>query len=107
MQDHVKFRMQPEGRTSTYEIDIFQSAFEELVFAVKNTSYYPGHSILFPVDVGVKAGFSWKLGKNKLYCDSGNAADLVKLFSNWEAFARRSVQELIFNNPKNNKRPGL
>ena len=105
--DHMKFTMQPEGRTSIYDIDIFQSAADEIVIGCKNTFYHSGSYILFNFPVKVSSGNAWKLYKNAVGNDSGSAADIIKFFSKYEAFAKKTVQYLVFDNKKRNNTLGL
>jgi len=39
------------------------------------------------IPVKKAAGFSWKVNKKSVSCGSGNAADIIKVFNNYDAYA--------------------
>ena len=95
------------NRSGIYDISIFQSSFDEICISIQNTIYHNPKIVQFIIPVKKEEGFSWKLNKASIGNDSGKSIDIIKLFSTYNAYAKRSIQELIFNNPKKANTVGL
>lgn len=103
--EHLHFKHYDEKRQATYNIDMFQSAFDVITVAITDIAFYNGTGYAY-IDIPVKKaqGFSWKCNKTSVSCDTGNAADLIKLFKEFDAYAKATVRTVCFENQKNRKK---
>ena len=96
--DHVHlYNFQPSQRTGVYDIDIFQGFDNMITVSIKNVLYNVPTSKFVDLKVKQKDGFAWKLTKTMIQCNSGQAADIIALFKEFPAYARTTVQKLIFD----------
>ena len=96
--DHVHlYNFQPSQRTGVYDIDIFQGFDNTIVVSIKNMLYRIPNGRTVELKVKQKDDFAWKLTKTMIQCSSGQAADIISLFKDFPAFARTTVQRLIFD----------
>lgn len=103
---HIHFNYYDRARNETYEIDLFQSAADVLTVCIKNIAFINSTGSM-QIDIPVKkaAGFCWKVTKTAVYCDTGNAADLIDLFTNFsEAYAHATVRVVCFENERNRRK---
>lgn len=81
---------QPEKKYFCRMYQTFPDKIDLSVFtAPKKADYYT-------IPVKQKDGFSWKCFKRYLACDSGNAADIMKLFQEFPAYASATVCRIVF-----------
>ena len=97
--DHLHFYNVKNMNTGcVYNVSMFQGAADEIVIQLENI--LTKNCRQFDIPVKEKSGFSWKATKSALWCSSGNAADILKLFNEFSAFGLASVKTLIFDNPR-------
>lgn len=106
---HAHRTIDNESNGLMYDVDIFQSSYNEIVISLKNRLYHDPSSVQFVFRVREKEGIAWQVNKSSLSNDSGKAADLVEFFATWpgENYIRATVHKLIFNNAKKRCTPGL
>ena len=96
--EHVHlYSFQPSQRTGVYDIDIFQGFDNTIVVSIKNMLYRTPNSRFIDLKVKQKDGFAWKLTKTMIQCSSGQAADIIALFKEFPAYAKTTVQKLVFD----------
>lgn len=86
------------GNGNIYDIYLGQYSYNEIVVDIKNVSY-KDYGTMYVIPVKAKAGFAWKVTKTAIWCTSGNAADILKLFNEFNSFGIATIKELILNNP--------
>lgn len=107
MTDHVHiYSHKPKATVSHYDLDLFQSAYDCITVSVKNTSYHSPSGIQFDIPVKPAPGMAWKVNRRCVMCDTGNAADLIKLFQKFPAYAAATVEKYVFETDRR-KRPGM
>ena len=98
-----------ENNGIMYDVDIFQSAYDEICISLKNRLYHDPTIIQFNFPIKQKAGVAWQVNKNSLSNNNGSAADMVDFFATWPGnnYIRATVHKLIFNNEKKRTTLGL
>lgn len=107
---HIHKYGQSFGTLSTYDVDIFQCAYDEICICLDNTGYINCPSgVQFDIPIKKKAGFSIKVNKASVSNDSGKASDLIDFLSTETggAFINGMIKKLIFENEKKRATPGL
>ena len=109
MTKHIHAMVDRENGRSTYEVDIFQCAYDEICICLTNTIYFDRHSIQFDIPVKKAAGYSIKVNTASISNDTGSAADLIEFLDGWigKNFISGLVNKLIFEHPKKRLTPGL
>lgn len=103
MTDHIKFFI--DRGDNRFEADVFQGAYDEIVVSVTNTIYNPEtrRSIMYSIPVRKNDEFVWKVNKASVSSIDGSAETLIKLFKEFDAYARSTVNKLIIDNPNKDK----
>ena len=91
--ENIQFTI--EHNNTHYKVFIMQYSYDEIIVNI-NYAFFKGHKKDIIIPVKKCAGFAWKLNKKSISCDSGKAADIIKLFAEWNAYAKRTVTELCF-----------
>ena len=105
--DHIKFKHYERTNRQTYNIDLFQTAADVITVTIKNSCFpeYLAPTYYYDIPVKKASGFCWKCNKNSISCDTGNAADIIKLFKDFSiAYACATVRVICFENEKNRKK---
>ena len=109
MSKHIIFKYYPTNRTSFYEVDIFQCAYDEICISLKNGLYYNPPIVQFWIPIKRAKGFSFKVNSASISNNTGSAADVINFLDSWigDGFKCGMVQKLIFDNEKKRKTAGL
>lgn len=94
---------EPKNKSGLYDFWIIPNSFDEVCISVQNVLYENGTIKQYVFPIKKASGFSWKCNTQSISCDSGKATDIIKLFELFPAYAKATVQKLVFDNPKTNK----
>lgn len=109
MVKHIHATMTPQNRSTPYNVDIFQCAYDEICIGLQNRLYHSGSFIQFDIPIKTAIGFAIKVNTASVGNNSGSAAALIDFLETdtGRAFIRGMVQKLIFDHPRKSKTLGL
>lgn len=92
-------KMTIERNGIPYEVTVLQYSYDEIIADVRDLWTDRAAGIIIPVRVA--PGFAWKCNAASVGCDSGEAADVLRVFESWPAYMSATVRRVCFENKKN------
>lgn len=101
MKYHATIKTTIEHNNTHYEVFALQGAYDEIIFNTQ-TIWDTDHKS-YRIPIKKCAGMAWKCNKMSMSNQNGSAAEILQLFSEFDAFMQKSIEMLIFNNPNRDK----
>ena len=107
MTKHIHATVMPRNVSypTYYEVDIFQSGFDEICICLKNNRFHGSFGSQFGVPVKATNEEGLKLTCTYVGVGTGNAADIIEILAEQKDtnLVREMVEKLIFDNQRRRK----